>query len=104
MRGREIYNGGVSADESAILSHDTSAAVEWRQVEAWRRMSPLQKLQLVSDTTQAVLNLSMAGIRRRHPAASERECFLRLASVMLGADVARAVYPEAAQLIDLDRR
>ena len=29
------------------------------------------------------MSLSLAGIRRRHPHASERECFLRLAAILL---------------------
>jgi hypothetical protein len=47
------------------------------------------------------MNLSRAGIRLRHPQASERECFLRLAAILLGVDTARRVYPDAAQLPDL---
>jgi hypothetical protein len=85
----------------AVLSADTTAAVEQRQVDAWRRLSPLEKLRLVSDTTRAVTQLSLAGIRRRHPQASERECFLRLAAIMLGVDTARRVYPDAVALSDL---
>ena len=83
-----------------MLSLDTCAAVEQRQVEAWRRMSPAEKLQLVSDATQAVIDLSFAGIRRRHPAATDRECFLRFACIVLGRDVARNVYPDSASLTD----
>lgn len=106
MRGdaRESYNDRVSAragvTRSAVLSLDTSAAIERRQVEAWRRMLPAEKLQLVSDATQAVIDLSLAGIRRRHPGASDRECFLRFACIVLGLDVARAVYPDLAELTD----
>jgi hypothetical protein len=59
---------------------------EQRQVEAWRRRSPPEKLQIVSDTTRALVNLSLAGIRRRHPEASEREYFLRLAAILIGVD------------------
>ena len=47
-------------------------------------MSPAETLQLVSDATQAVIDLSFAGIRRRHPAASDRECFPRFACMVLG--------------------
>ena len=90
-----------SASRRAILSPDTTADIEQRQVESWRRLSPLDRLRLVSDTTRAVMNLSLAGIRRRHPQASERECFLRLAAIMLGVDTAKRVYPDAAQLPDL---
>ena len=63
-------------------------------------MSPAEKLQLVSDATQAVIDLSFVGIRRRHPAASDRECFLRFACIVLGSEVARIVYPDAARLTD----
>jgi hypothetical protein len=85
---------------SGVLSLDTSAAIEQRQVEAWRRMSAAEKLQLVSDATEAVIDLSFAGIRRRHPEASDRECFLRFACIVLGRDVARGVYPDVAHLSD----
>jgi hypothetical protein len=85
---------------SAALSLDTAAAIERRQVDAWRRMSPGEKLQLVSDATQAVVDLSFAGIRHRHPAASDRECFLRFACIVLGRDVAVTVYPDLAHLTD----
>jgi hypothetical protein len=91
----------TSAPHLAVLAADTTADIEQRQVDAWRRLSPLQRLQLVSDTTGAVVNLSLAGIRRRHPQASERECFLRLAAILLGVDTARRVYPDAAQVSDL---
>jgi hypothetical protein len=86
---------------TAILSADTAPAVEQRQIAAWRRLSPLERLRLVSDTTQAVTNLSLAGIRRRHPGASERECFLRLAAIRLGVETTRRIYPDASELTDL---
>ena len=85
----------------AVLAANTTAAIEQRQVDAWRRLSALERLQLVSDTTRAVTQLSLAGIRRRYPQASERECFLRLAAILLGVDTARRVYPDAAELSDL---
>ena len=85
----------------AILAADTTVDIEPRQVDSWRRLSHLERLRLVSDTTRAVMNLSLAGIHRRHPQASERECFLRLAAILLGVDTACRVYPEAAKLPDL---
>jgi hypothetical protein len=86
---------------AAILTNDTTADVERRQIEAWRRLSPREKLQIVSETTQAAINLCLAGVRRRYPHASEREQFLRLAAILLGVDTARRVYPDAAQVVDL---
>jgi len=101
----ESYNGRVNqpvaAPHMAVLAADTTADIEHRQVDAWRRLTPLERLRLVSDATRAVVNLSLAGIRGRHPDASERECFLRLAAILLGVDTARRVYPEAARLPDL---
>lgn len=99
------YNGRVSdplsSSRKAILSSDTTAEIEERQIEAWRRLSPAQRLRLVSETTRAVTNLALAGIRHRHPQAAERECFLHLAALRLGVDATRRIYPDAAELPDL---
>ena len=91
----------ASAPHIAVLAADTSADIEQRQIDRWRQLSPLERLRLVSDTTRAVVELSLAGVRVRHPEATERECFLRLAAILLGVDTARRVYPEAAELPDL---
>jgi hypothetical protein len=91
----------MSSSRKAILSADTTAEIEDRQIEAWRRMSPAQRLQMVADATRAVTSLALAGIRRRYPHASERECFLRLAAIRLGVDTTRRIYPEAVGLPDL---
>ncbi len=85
----------------AVLAADTSADIEQRQVDSWRRLPPLERLRLVTDTYRAVTNLSLAGVRRRHPQASERECFLRLAAIRLGVETTRRVYPDAAHVTDL---
>ena len=92
----EGYNRGVA--EHGILARDTSADTEERQVAIWRRMTPEQKLEQVGQLRETVLELSLAGIRLRHPGASERECFLRLMVLTLGEGLARAVYPGVAQL------
>ena len=91
----------MSERRMALLSADTTADIERRQVEAWRRLSSVERLRLVSDATRAVMALSLAGIRRRHPQASDRECFLRLAAIRLGVDATRQVYPDAGHLPDL---
>ena len=64
-------------------------------------MSPAEKLRLVSQATQATLDLARAGIRSRYPTASDSECFLRLAALMLGPALVREVYPEAEHIRDL---
>jgi hypothetical protein len=84
-----------------VLSDDTSAdaeAVLWRR---WRDMTAAEKAQLVGGLCAAVNELAAAGIRARHPAASPREQFLRMAILRLGLPLARKAYPEIAQLSDL---
>jgi hypothetical protein len=85
------YNPAVP---SVPLSLDTSPEIEHLLIERWRRMSPAEKAALVSGLTQAVYDLALAGIRLRHPDASPREQFLRLALLTLGPDLARRAYPE----------
>jgi hypothetical protein len=83
----------------APLALDTSPDVERRQIEAWRRMTPAEKAALVTGLTQAAHALAWAGVRHRHPTASPREQFLRLAIVTLGSDLASAAYPDAAPFV-----
>jgi len=83
---------------TALLASDTSLAAERAQVELWRRMSPIDKLRAVTEISRAAQELSLAGIRLRHPEASDDECMLRLAVLKLGREVACRVYPEAAKL------
>ncbi len=83
---------------AGILSADTDAASERHQIERWRAMSPAEKLGLVTELNAAVDTLAVAGIRLRHPGASPREQFLRLACVKLGRALATQVYPEIEQL------
>ena len=80
------------------LNLDTSREIERLQIEGWRRMSSIDKAAMITGLTQAAFELALAGVRQRHPDASPREQFLRLAIVTLGADLARRVYPEIAEL------
>jgi len=81
-----------------VLSSDTSPDAERLQVEIWRRMSPVEKVRVLTDITFAVQELTLAGIRLRHPDASDRECALRLTVLKLGRSLAARAYPEVAQL------
>jgi hypothetical protein len=62
-------------------------------------MSSLQKAELVERATADVVTLARAGIRQRHPDASERECFIRLAAIQLGPSLVRDVYPDARTIL-----
>ena len=86
-------------DGAPVLSRDSSAEIERLQVQIWRRMSPLDKAEIVSQATADVLALAALGIRQRHPSASERECFIRLAALQLGPMLACRVYPDAFEIL-----
>jgi TolB-like protein/class 3 adenylate cyclase len=73
-------------------SRDTSAEIERRQIEAWRAMSAAQKLAIVSQLTLAAEELARAGIRERHPKATEREIELRLGALRLDRDTMIRVF------------
>ena len=53
--------------------NDTHPAFDEIRVEAYRRMTPTQKLEIVCALNDAVRALALADIRRRHPHAGERE-------------------------------
>ena len=57
-------------------------------------MTPEQKLQRVSELALAVTELSLAGLRMRHPGESEGALLLRLARMRLGDALFDAVYPQ----------
>ncbi|MFB3853881.1 MAG: hypothetical protein ACE148_08675 [Vicinamibacterales bacterium] len=83
----------------ASLSLDTATDVERRQVEGWRRMSAADKAAIVTGLTRAAFDLTAAGVKQRHPGASPREVFLRVAVVVLGPELASRAYPDAARLL-----
>jgi hypothetical protein len=74
------------------LLDDTHPDIDAVRIEAYRRMTPTQKLEIVSALNQAVRELALADIRRRHPYASEREQMLRLASRSLPAQLLRDAF------------
>ena len=84
----------------AVLSDDTTAAAEDVQVRRWREMTPSEKGDLITGLSQAAAAMTVAGIRHRHPSASEREIFLRYAILTLGGELGCRAYPDALPLIE----
>ena len=80
------------------LADDTSLDIEARQIEGWRRLSSTEKLELVASLSRGIRELALAGIRDRHPGASPREQFLRLAMLTLGPELARTAFAEIDRL------
>ena len=62
-------------------------------------MTPREKAACVTALTQTAYAMTWAGVRHRHPDASPREHFLRVALITLGPELACAAYPDAAPLV-----
>ncbi len=72
-----------------LFGDDTSPEVERYLIDAYRRMTPADKIARVRALNQLTLNLALGNIREHHPDADERELLLRLAVRRYGADFAR---------------
>lgn len=74
------------------MNWDTSPEAEavlfklWRETPAWR------KLEMMESLNQAARQLALIGLRQRFPDASPEELRRRLASILLGDDLANQVY------------
>lgn len=90
----------VTESRAGVLSRDTDAVAERIQVDAWRQMTTMAKAQLVADASRSIRALAIAGLRGRHPDASETELIARLAALTFGRSLAVKVYPALAHLDD----
>lgn len=93
-----VYNPDVAPAKRLPLAEDTPLEVEEVQLGLWRKMTPQDKMRLVSGLCRRGNALTHEGVRRRYPDATEREVFLRAAIVRLGYDLAVAAFPDAAGL------
>jgi hypothetical protein len=76
---------------------DTSPEAERIQVATLRAMPSWRKFRLVNDKIITSRKLALAGWRERFPEAGEQELRRRLATLLLGPEVATKVYgPEPA--------
>lgn len=71
---------------------DTHPEAERVQVEILRGMPSWRKFQLVNDLIITGRKLTLAGLRERFPAAKEQELRRRLATLLLGPELAAKVY------------
>jgi hypothetical protein len=75
-----------------LQSDDTDWNIEQRQIEAYRRMTSVEKATRVAEQSRFLEELTRAGIRQRYPDADEPEMLCRLAALRLGRDLAIAAY------------
>ena len=78
------------ADVDFVRDTSPEALAVFYQIQ--RRRSPEQKLRDTFDLSQGLFELVKAGIRTRHPAASEREVFLRAVATRLPRDLMIRAY------------
>ena len=77
------------------LSPDTSPHIERLLIEHLRQMPTWRKLALVGEMNRAVRDLAMAGLRQRHPNDTPTQRRRRLATLLLGGELAARVYGPA---------
>jgi hypothetical protein len=61
-------------------------------VARWAEMTPTEKLQIVQDLNESVAALAIAGIRDRHPGATDHEVKMRLGVLRYGDELMRRAY------------
>ncbi len=74
------------------LSPDTSAEVAALLVERWRSMTPTDKFRAVDAANRSVEALAAAGVRQRHPGASDEEVRRRVVALRIGRELSIAAY------------
>jgi len=71
---------------------DTTPEARRVQCEIYRRMSPARKFQLIFHTYEMGKQLTMAGLRMRHPDTSDEEIWYLWARQHLGDRLYEEVY------------
>lgn len=74
------------------MNNDTSPEVEQMLFVYWREAPVWEKWQRMMDLNHSARALALAGLRRRHPDASEEEIRRHLADQILGPELAARVY------------
>jgi hypothetical protein len=71
---------------------DTSADAERVQIEILRSMPSWRKFQLWNDLNMAMRQVALAGLGERFPSATPQELRRRLATILLGPELATQAY------------
>lgn len=73
-------------------SIDTHPDVEKILIEAYRRMTPAEKIAKMRQLNEFASQLAFADVRQRYADAPEREVWLRVASRNIPADLMRKAF------------
>jgi hypothetical protein len=80
----------------SALSPDTHPKMEALQIELWRQASLTRKMHMLAQLNASARLLAMTGLRSRYPLASEAELRRKMASLLLGDELAQKVYGESS--------
>jgi hypothetical protein len=72
---------------------DTTPEAAAVQLEAYRRMTPVQRLRIAFEMADSLRRLSAAGVRSRHPEYTEEQVRLAVIRLSLGEELFRKAYP-----------
>jgi hypothetical protein len=74
------------------LFTDTHPKMEALQIRLWRQATPTRKMNMLAQLNASARMLALAGLRSQFPQATESELRRRLASLILGEELAYKVY------------
>ena len=79
------------------MQQDTSTTQQEAYFARLRLLSPEQRLRIVTRLNRGVRRLALAGLRLRHPGASEEDLNIRLFVRLHGRVLARRVFPSVPE-------
>lgn len=74
------------------MNADTTPEAEAILLKLWRETPGWRKLEMMESLNRSARQLALAGLKHRHPTASEEELKRRLAALLLGEELATQVY------------
>lgn len=75
----------------SIYTTDTSLDAERFQLDAFREMSPQERIRKMCSLSTTLRRMAFATIRRNHPDINDQEVRLRFIEAAYGRDLAQAV-------------
>lgn len=78
--------------EWEVHSRDTAPEIDQRRLAAAWSAPTWRKLRMAAEMSQAARDLTLAGLRHRHPDANEREIRFRFASLLYGSEIASRLF------------
>jgi hypothetical protein len=78
----------------SFMHSDTDPQMNALQVRLLREAPAWRKLEMLAQLNKSACLLALSGLRQRYPQAKDSELHRRLASLLLGEELARKVYGE----------